>query len=126
MLKRFFYAAAAVLMLALSFQLGAVTVHAQSTGPVECVGYEENAGFAVINHHLIFINNSAPPSYDDLGPLPSAARAVACGLTGVVLEDGTVWQCNGPGLWRQFGTFPFSGSVAAQKSSWGELKARYR
>src|SRR5437762_11303413 len=112
--KQFLYVSLGVLMLALSFQFGAGGVQAQSTGPVECVAYEENAGFAVVNHHFIFINIGSPPTYEDFGPLPSGARAVACGLTGVVLEDGTVWQCGGPGQWHQFGTFPFSGPVPAQ------------
>jgi len=126
MAKRVLYTCLGLLLLVLGLQLGTRNVRAQGSGRVECVAYEQNDAYAVVDHHLLLVNSLTSPAYEDLGALPSAARAVACGAAGVVLEDGSVWRWNGPGDWVPLGTFPFSGPLPARKSSWGDLKARFR
>ena len=125
MARKFFYVCAGMLMLALSYQLGASTVVAQVPGTVDCVGFGTYSANAVIGGRLYFINNSSPSVVEDLGPLPTPGRAVACGYQGVVMEDGSVWVNNGPGNWRQLATFPFTGPVPTQRETWGQLKSRY-
>ena len=125
MARKFFYVCAGMLMLALSYHLGATTATAQAAGSLECASYSGNAAWAVAGHHLYYLSNSAPREFVDYGPLPNATRAVACGPLGVVLEDGSVWQSSF-GEWVQFGQFPLGGPVPAQQQSWGQLKARYR
>jgi hypothetical protein len=123
--RKFFYVSAGLFLLALSYHLGATGARAQTAGGVERVAFDGHA-LAVVNHRLFRLNLANPPSLEDLGPLPAAPRAVACGNTGVVLEDGSVWECDGPHTWRNFGTLPLSGPTPAQQQSWGQLKARYR
>ena len=125
MARKFCYICAGMLMLALSYHVGANTATAQVAGTFECASYSGNAAWAVAGHHLYFLNNSHPAAFVDYGPLPNATRAVACGPLGVVLEDGSVWQSI-TGEWLQFGQFPFSGPVPTQQQSWGQLKSRYR
>jgi hypothetical protein len=123
--RKFFYVCAGLFLLALSYHLGAAGAHAQATGGVECVSYTEGRGIAVVNHRFYEVALTNPPTFMDFGPLPAAARAVACGDHGVVLEDGTVWACLNPNVWQGFGTLPLSGPVPTQQESWGQLKARY-
>jgi len=125
MARKFFYVSAGMFLLALSYHLGAVNAHAQATGAVECVAYDAQRGFAVVNHRFYHVDLTSPPTFQDLGPLPAPARAVACGDNGVVLEDGTAWECHAPGNWQSFGTLPLGAPTPALHESWGSLKSRY-
>jgi hypothetical protein len=109
-----------MLMLALSYQLGASTATAQG-GTVECV----SPTACVINHHLLIMQGGPVPV--DYGELPKATTAIAVDATNgalVLFQDGEVWENLGD-HWVFRGTFPISGPVPALHNSWGQLKSRY-
>jgi hypothetical protein len=50
---------------------------------------------------------------------------VACGFSGVVLENGEVWK-NAGGGWTRYADLPFSGVTSVTQETWGGVKSRYR
>jgi hypothetical protein len=96
MLKRFFYASASILMLAIAYHLGATTATAQVPGnPIVAAFAWANPYPAVITANGdIYWNSSANPI-------------------------GGQWV-------RSINVFTNQGPTAAQQASWGQLKAQYR
>ena len=122
--KRFFYVCAGILCLALAYHFGARSATAQASG-YDCAGVNGSAAAAVINRELWHIE-ALGSRLQRLqgGPVPGTARVVACGINGVVLENGEAWRNFGG--WEFLGTFPFSGPTPSTQETWGGVKARYR
>jgi hypothetical protein len=109
-------------LLALSYHLGASTAVAQAPGNIECIGFDERWGIAVIDHQL---HEFDAPLHEISPPIPSASRAIFCGFHGVVLESGEMWNLQADGAWHLIGNIG-GAPTSTTNMSWGQVKARYR
>lgn len=128
--RSFLYVCLGILALVAAYSLGAKSVGAQTVGPVECVGGDEQFACAVVNHRFYTSYVPSSSGYLDQGPVPGVGRAIACGsgpVSGtVVMEDGAVWYLS-PSGWSQGGYLPLGGApTPVQKATLGSVKARYR
>ena len=129
MTKRFFYASAGILMLAIAYHLGAISATAQTSSLIEAANCYDVPGIvyepklAVINH-VVYALGGSGPVVSIADPIPGTARAIAVGNHGVILENGEIWS-HDSGTWQLQGVFPV-GPTPARAESFGRLKARYR
>ena len=71
MARKFFYVCAGMFLLALSYHFGAASAGAQVAGNIECVGFDERWGIAVIDHRL----HSFSSPFHEISPPISGHRA---------------------------------------------------
>jgi hypothetical protein len=121
--RAFFFISAGVFLLALAYHFGARNATAQTPPAIECAlvhyGYEE---WAVVGRRLYQMQQNGPVLQDN-AEIPGTARVIACGVNGVVLENGDVYELDGT-EWSLKGSFLTP--TPTQKSTWGAVKTRYR
>ena len=129
--RKFFYVCAELLCLVLAFHLGAVTGHAQTDGTIEGAALTfTGAGIGVrasgvVNRVLYQMNdNGVTRAFSP--PIPGSQPIIDTEPTygDVLLANGEVLSNNGAD-WHVVGSI-FPGPVPAMRTSWGQLKARYR
>jgi hypothetical protein len=123
MARKFFYVCAGMLMLALSYHLGANTAGAQSAQGVQ---------FRVLDADQLYVESGGQDYYltaqgwvapSSLPPVP--VSSIVAGHAPYITQDGTGWWMDGyQNEWRSY-HLP-GGPIPAQRESWGQLKARYR
>jgi hypothetical protein len=126
MARRFFYIAAGVLLLALSYHLGAGTASGQ--GFVVRPLWLSNV-FA--NGSVYYLESGNLPlgwkllSGADLPPVPPASLVSFSSSNGIAITDaGEGWARLG-GEWQSLGFIPGAPTPALHQS-WGQVKARYQ
>jgi len=124
--RKFFYVCAGMLMLALSYHLGASSATAQIGGPIECAGITSGLATGVIGRYVYIMSRSEPVRLLASLPVPGTSRVIACETDMVVLENGEVWFWSpfSGGEWTLVGNFP-GGATPALHESWGQVKSRY-
>jgi len=124
MARKFFYIAAGMLMLSLSYHFGARDAAGQAAAAIEATDYDNGALFAVVNGSWVQFNvgsGTVFPAY----PLPVSAPVVGTGSSLVVYQNGDVYVYEGsPGEWVLKGNLS-GGPTPTQKATWGQVKARY-
>jgi hypothetical protein len=122
--RKFFYIAAGMLMLALSYHLGARDAAGQSTPVIEATSYDSGGFFAVFGgawNQIDTHTGSVFLSY----PLPVHAPVAGTGNDLLLYENGDLYVYEGlPGAWVLKGNV-FGGPTPALHESWGQLKSRY-
>ena len=123
-MKKFFYACAAILCIVMTYHFGATSAQGQGAEQVRSVGgnwfatqsgiweYVQNAGW----------KTPAQASFQD-PPVPASQVLYYNGYS-VVSTSGEAFSENGSG-WTSFGIIP-GGPTPTIKTSFGQLKARYR
>ncbi len=128
--KRFFYVCAGLLCLALAHHLGARSTTAQASASIEAAACYDVPGIvydvkvAVINRMVYELGGSGP-RLAIAEPIPGAAKVIAVGIRGVILEDGEIWS-HDTDTWELEGVFPNGGPTSTKHSTFGSVKARYR
>lgn len=144
MARRFFYVCAGMLMLALSYHLGASNATAQS-GAGQIVALNQN-GYdtkirAITRDGQLYVKDSNQTWNSGVNVLAEA------GISGEVVDMETRMQCSpgaecgmyvvtaagdvcyqqlfSPGPWTALPNV-FDGATPARRSTWGQLKSRYR
>ena len=138
--QAFFYVAAGVFLLALSYHLGARSAGAQAGNPV-CAGtavLDGRQNWAVTSNGTVYEqtgNDAGPGVWYSIRTIPVASRPVALSVfqpasgadpTFLLLtEDGTAYHWV---TWHGDYTTSsvFGGPTPARQSTWGRVKSRYR
>lgn len=124
-MKKFFYACAALLCLALAFHFGATSAQSQMPGQVRIVGelgwFATDTDIWVISQHGW---QPLTPGYRPAPPVPTSQVLWYLQDGRLVTVSGEGFWWNGSG-WTSVGTIP-GGPTQATQESWGQLKARYR
>ena len=123
--RAFFYVAAGVFLLVLSYHLGARSAAAQS-GSFFQVLNASNPLTVEVGGQVYYLDKSVPvwrhPSA--MPPVPVGSLLAGDGGT-YITEDGTAWWPDGGPGWQSL-PLPGSGPVPTQRETFGALKARYR
>ena len=137
--KRFFYVAAGILCLALTYHLGARSAGAQAGGGegmgIDDTGSGGSGAWASACVNRIFYSMHPAASgepldrFDVAVPVPGTSPVVGTTCFGwrsavVLLANGEIWGSNGD-RWEYGGNL-FGGATPAQQESFGSLKAKYR
>jgi hypothetical protein len=126
MLKRFFYAAASILMLAVAYHLGATNAQGQVGGNMVAAG--------VSNTQAVTFEGEYYQSNDGInfrrtgniyGGGPAYSRPVSVYYGIVMLENGDLLESGDLATWTRT-TNVFSGPTPAAHVTFGRLKAQYR
>jgi hypothetical protein len=129
MARKFFYVAAGMLMLALSYHLGARTAMAQG-GQIDGgkvlfsgIGNGWRASGVVGRDFCVMTDNGSQMTFSP--PIPGTQPILDTDPMGsaVLLGDGEVLKYTGSG-WVAIGNI-LPGPVPALHESWGQLKSRY-
>jgi hypothetical protein len=140
MLKRFFYASVAVLMLAIAFHIGASTAHSQAGGTIVDADDPGGGSWVVTSSGTVYFSiygsqNPSAPHWTPLGTIPATAPIVriqdagtdASGNSNVHAFDASgnfYVSTNNGGTWARRGNV-FGVPVPALQRSWGQVKALY-
>jgi len=137
MAKRFFFGCAAMLMLAMAFQLGATLAHGQAAGnEVVDIAWRRSDGYAyaITKGGEIWANPGSCGSWSLVGHMP-AGCVPSCMLDGDVggsldigCENGDFYNLRGavPAVTVAFCSSFHGAPVPGTAKTWGEVKARYR
>lgn len=127
MARKFFLAAAGMLMLALSYHLGAGTASGQSF-PIRVLWLNN----VIANGSVYYLEAFNPPlgwkllSGPDLPPVPPSSLISFSSSNGIAITDaGEGWVRYGTGSWQDLGFLP-GGPTPTLHESWGQVKARYQ
>ena len=140
MAKRFFYVCAGLFLLALSYHLGARSAGAQILGqPIGNIA--DGNACAVLGGSIYAVRltslpgpNGPPASI----PLPRPGNVIGVGATEdslepayigmawVIYDDGAVYHYTLAAGWEQVASLFSVTPVAAQGTTWGQVKDRYR
>jgi len=131
MAKKFFYVCAGLLMLALSYHLGANTATAQGGTVIEGASLqfvagapEGNRASACVNRIWRWMGPGGVPREFPV-PVPGSSRIVATDpWQNVLLENGDWFQYSG-GAWAYMGNLAGGSPTPAMRETWGQVKARY-
>lgn len=121
MARKFFYTCAGMLMLALSYHLGARDAAGQSIPVIEATSYDNGAFFAVFSgawNQIDTHTGSVLLSY----PLPVQAPVAGTGNDLVLYKNGDLYIYDS--AWVLKGNV-FGGPTPALHESWGQVKSRY-
>ena len=135
--RAFFFVCAGLLLLALSYHLGARSAGAQSSGSMEAAsfasGYNSGSSVAFVVNRVLYTSYQLSGSLQWRTPAlsagtipgtaPVAATSASAGL--VLLTDGDLWLSAGQGSWMFIGNLLGASPTPAQSISIGQLKAKY-
>jgi|SRR6185503_7606158 len=135
MAKKFFYVCAGVLLLALSWHLGAQSAGAQTAGPITNAVFSTTLpqGILYVSDRVPWFATAAFPcsGSPQAGPVPGSSPIVHLDFGRsyyllAVLENGDVfYTASAGGSWTLGGNL-LCGPVPTDIESWGALKQRYR
>ncbi len=136
MLKKLFYASASILMLALSYHLGARIATGQSGEQLMDIAWRMADGHAygVSASGAIYATPGHCQPWSLVGHMPAGCVPV-CVLDGdvggsldIACADGSAWTVQGsvPNISVVPGSQVFGGPTPAARATWGGLKARHR
>jgi len=131
--RGFFFICAGLLMLSVAYNLGASSAVAQSTPTVFGIDMGGNSGMAVMGRTIYWLSESGTSSA--LPSVPGSSPIAAIGAQGLgssggavaVLQNADVYRFDTvSSSWQRTGNILSSGPIPTTKSSWGEVKARFR
>ena len=132
MARKFFYVCAGMLMLALSYHLGASTSSAQGGAVIEggsIQTVQDNTfprATACVNRIWRWMGESGGAPIEYPFPVPGTSRIVATDPNGLVLLENGDWYKGSSGGWTLIGNLAGGGPTQALRESWGQVKSRYR
>jgi hypothetical protein len=122
--RKFFYVCAGMLMLMLSYHLGARDAAGQSALTIDAWCYDSGAISAVFGgawNQIDRHTGSVILSY----PLPVSAPVAGTGNSIVVYKSGDLYEYEGsPGAWAFKGNI-LGNPTPALRQTWGQVKSRY-
>jgi hypothetical protein len=124
--RRFLQVCVGFLLLAVSFEFGAVIARGQSS-TFRVIGL----GIVVVGDEVYEISTLSSPygwrqlphGTFTLPPVPPSTLVNYVSGQKAITDNGDGWG-NVGGVWTNFGPVP--GIVSTQRSTWGQLKAKYR
>ena|SRR5688572_24053547 len=140
MAKKFFYVSAGLLLLALTYHLGARSATAQGStqafGAIESANAVVTTGAMLHGVHLNAITGIDSPPTSILLPHPgtviaatasvSSSTPSSIGLAFVIYEDGSLWHYRSETGWVLVTSMIGGGPTAGSPTTWGRVKAEYR
>ena len=121
--RKFFFVAAGMFLLALSYHFGASTAGAQATQ------------FRVLDASQMYVETGGQIYYWDPSGFggwrtpssvpPAPASSILAGHAPYITTDGTLWAVDASGTSWTSHPLP-SGPTSALHESWGQVKARYQ
>jgi hypothetical protein len=130
--KRFLYAVAAILMLAIAHHLGASTATTQGVGDVTAANVAlvgPDVYYTCVVGRTFYLSHGLPTVFSIAQPVPGTAAVVATGSDGIyltaMLASGDVYQWDGSTAWIRRGNMT-GAPISARLQTWGQVKARFR
>jgi hypothetical protein len=131
--RAFFYVCAGISLLALSYHLGASSVHAQTGTTIDggAIAYVQGlpAGYrasGVVGRTFYSMDGSGNGIVQP-SPIPGTSRVIATdpAYFSVMLENGDMFVSAGSAGWTRLGNL-FGLPTPAAQQTWGQVKASYR